>query len=482
MVGVVSYGAYIPLHRISRDEFFKAWGGFAIPGEKAVANFDEDSITMAVEAAIDCLREVDQGIDALLFASTTSPFKEKLGATLISAALDLPSNLRTADFSGTLRAGSTALSFALDAIKAGSAKKVLLAVADTRLGAPAGDFEQTLGDGAAALLLGKEDVIAEIKDSYSISDEFSGVWRADGDTFLRSWEDRMVLDEGYSKILPQAISGLMKKGNLKAKDFAKAVFDAPTDVRRHMRVAAQLGFEPSQVQDPMFMTVGNTGAALATMMLVAALEEAKPGDRILFASYGNGADAFVLEVTKAIEKLGERRGIRRHLDSKRMVKNYEAYLRWRGLLTLEAARRPEQAPTSIAELRRHRKEILALYGARCTSCGTPQYNNPGFLGHRPARICVVCQAKDQFEPYRFADKKATVFTFTQDNLAAYADPPATVAVIDFEGGGRAEFEVTDRDPAQVAVGMPVEMTFRKLYHDPARGIHNYYWKTRPIRC
>ena len=483
MVGVISYGAYIPLRRISREEFFKAWGGFSIPGEKAVANFDEDSITMAVEAGIDSMRGMDQGeIDALFFASTTFPYKEKLSSAIISAVLDLPPNVRTADFAGSLRVGTTALASALDAIKAGSANRVLLAVADTRLGAPAGDFEQTLGDGAAALLLGQGDVIAEVKDSYSISDEFSGVWRADGDTFVRSWEDRMVLDVGYSRILPQAISGLMEKCSLTAKDFAKAVFDAPTDVRRHMRVATQLGFEPSQVQDPMFMTLGNTGAALATMMLVAALEEAKPGDRILFASYGNGADAFVLEVTQAIEKLGERRGIRKHLESKRMLNNYQTYLRWRGLLTLEAARRPEQAPTSIAELWRHRREILALYGARCTSCGTPQYNNPGFLAQKPARICVVCQAKDQFEPYRFADKKAVVFTFTQDNLTAYADPPATVAVIDFEGGGRAEFEVTDRDPAKVEVGMPVEMTFRKLYHDRARGIHNYYWKTRPIRC
>ncbi|RLC72035.1 MAG: hydroxymethylglutaryl-CoA synthase [Chloroflexi bacterium] len=483
MVGIVSYGAYIPLHRISREEFFNAWGGFAIPGEKAVANFDEDSITMAVEAALDSLRGLDQGrIDALFFASTTSPYKEKLGSAIIATVLDLPPEVRTADFAGSLRVGTTALAFALDAIKAGSVNSVLLAVADTRLGAPAGDFEQTLGDGAAALLLGKEEVIAEIKDSYSIYDEFSGVWRADGDTFLRSWEDRMVLDEGYSRILPQAISGLMEKCNLKAKDFAKAVYDAPTDVRRHARVAAQLGFEPSQVQDPLFMTVGNTGAALATMMLVAALEEAKPGDRILFASYGNGADAFVLEVTPAIEKLGQRRGIRKHLESKRMIKNYQTYLRWRGLLTLEAARRPEQAPTSIAELWRHRREILALYGARCTHCGTPQYNNPGGLGHKPARICVVCQARDRFEPYRFADKRAEVFTFTQDNLTAHADPPATVAVVDFEGGGRAEFEMTDRDPAQVEVGMPVEMTFRKLYHDRARGIHNYYWKIRPVRC
>jgi len=84
------------------------------------------------------------------------------------------------------------------------------------------------------------------------------------------------------------------------------------------------------------------------------------------------------------------------------------------------------------------------------------------------------------EPYCFADKKATVFTFSQDNLTASVDPPATVTVVDFDGGGRGVFDMTDRDVSQLKVGMRVETTFRKLYSD--RGIHNYYWKTRPIRC
>jgi hydroxymethylglutaryl-CoA synthase len=475
MAGVVSYGAYVPYHRMSRQEFQRAWGGFAMPGERAVANFDEDSITMAVEAAIDCLAGISPAkIDAVFLASTTLPYKEKLGAAIAAAALDLPADVRTADFAGSLRVGTTALASALDAVNAGSARRVLVLVADTRMGAPAGQFEQALGDGAAALLVGNDGVIAEVKNSHHTSDEFSGVWRADGDTFVRSWEERMVLDEGYSKVLPGAVSALMKKSGLKPGDFTRAVFDPPLDVRRHAKAAKALGFDPSQVQDPMFMTTGNTGAAMALMMLVAALEDAGAGDRLLLASYGNGVDAFVLETTDAITKLGQRRGIRRHLESRRTVRNYETYLRWRDLLTIEPARRPERPPMSIAELRRERRQMLPLYGQRCTSCGTPQYEV------RPGRVCVVCQAKDHFEPYRFADKKARVFTFTQDRLQMSNDPPNTAVVIDFEGGGRGMFDLTDRDPDAVEVGMPVEMTFRKLYFN--RGIHNYYWKARPVRC
>ncbi|MFC2000089.1 OB-fold domain-containing protein [Chloroflexota bacterium] len=484
MAGIVSFGAYIPVHRISRAEFNRAWAGFAIPGETAVAGYDEDSITMAVEAAIDCLKGIDRdSIDGLFFATTTSPYKERLGSSIIAAVLDLRPGIRTMDVTGTLRAGTIAIAAALDAVNAGSVGNILVAVADCRLGAPAGDLEQLLGSGAAAVLIGKDSVVAEVEGHSFLSDEFSGVWRADGDVFVRSWEDRMVLDKGYSSLLPEAVADLMQKHGLGPDDFDKVVYDAPTSVARHTGVARALKFDTGKVQDPMVFSVGNTGAAMATMMLVAALEEAKTGDRMLFASYGNGADAFLLRVTTTLPGLESRRGIKRHIESKLMLTNYETYLRWKGIIPIAAARRPEQVATSISALRRNREEILPLHGVRCLNCGLPQYINPSALfssGVTPVRICVGCQVRDQFEPYRFSDKGATVFTYTQDDLAASVDPPATVTVIDFDGGGRGVFDMTDRDPSQLRVGMRVEMTFRKLFSD--RGVHNYYWKTRPVRC
>jgi len=482
MVGITSYGAYIPWHRIDRQNFVKAWGGFAIPGERAVASYDEDSLTMSVEAAIDCLRDTDpHTVDGLFFATTTSPYKEKQCSALIAMPLDLRQDIRTADITTSLRSGTTAVALALDTIKAGTASSILVTVADSRMAAPGGMTEQGMGDGAAALLLGTDNVIAEIKDSYSISDEFAGMWRSESDTFVRSWEDRMVLDEGYSKILPQAISGLLNKCGLSPKDFAKAVFDPSSDVRRHGRAAAALGFDPSQLQDPLslFMNVGITGCAMAPMMLVSALEEAKPGDKILFAGYGNGADAFLLEVTDAVEKLGERRGMRKHLESKRMLDNYNDYLRWRDLVPLEMARRPEKQHIRLSAIWRERRVLLGLWGVKCKRCGTPQYDN-GAMSTSPIRVCAECQAQDDFENYNFAGRKAKIFSFTHDELAQVADPPASVVLIDFEGGGRAFFDLTDRDPDKIEVGTEVEMTFRKMQFD--RGITNYFWKARPIRC
>ena len=481
MVGITSYGAYIPWHRMNREDCVKAWGGFAMPGERAVTYYDEDSVTMAVEAAMDCLRGLDPyKVDGLYFATTTSPYKEKQCSALIAMPLDLRRDIRTADVTTSLRSGTTALALALDTIKAGTANSILVTAADSRMGAPAGMLEQQMGDGAAALLLGQENVIAEIQDSYCISDELAGTWRSYNDTFVRSWEDRMVLDEGYSKVLPEAMSGLMRKCGLSPKDFTKVVFDPPGDPRRHGRVVAALGFEASQVQDPfnLFLNVGVTGCAMAPMMLVSALEEAKPGDKILFAGSGNGADAFILQVTDAIQKLGECRGIKKNLESKQVMANYNDYLRWREIVPLEAARRPEKQHIRLSAVWRERRQLLGLWGIKCRRCGTPQYDN-GAATTGPIRVCAVCQAQDDFDDYNFARRKAMVFSYTQDNLAPAIDPPASVVLVDFEGGGRAFFDLTDRDPAKVEIAMPVEMTFRKLQFD--RGLSNYFWKARPIR-
>ena len=481
MVGIASYGAHIPWHRMERGLLANAWGGFAIPGEKAVANFDEDSLTMAVEAARDCLTGLDSHrVDGLFFASTTSPYKEKQCSATIAMPLNLRRDICTADITTSLRSGTTAMALALHSIRGGAANSLLVTAADCRLGAPAGMLEQSLGDGAASVLLSNKDVIAEISASYSISDDLTGTWRSYGDTFVRSWEDRMVLDEGYSKVLPEAIAGLMKKCGLKPKDFTKIVFDPPTDLRRHGKVAAELGFVTSQVQDPtgLFMNVGITGSAMAMMMLVSALEEAKLGDRILFAGYGNGVDAFVLEVTDGIKKLGKRRGIKGNLDTKRVLNNYQTYLRWRDIVPTEEARRPDKLHLSVSAIWRERKVLLGLWGVKCRKCGTAQYDF-GSGSTRPVRVCAACQAQDDFEDYNFLGKKATIFSYTQDNLAVAVDQPATVVLVDFEGGGRSFFDLTDRDPAEVKVGMEVDLTFRKVHFD--RGLSNYFWKARPVR-
>jgi 3-hydroxy-3-methylglutaryl CoA synthase len=474
VVGIISYGAYIPIYRLSRELLANTWGIAAGRGEKAIANCDEDSITMAVEAAIDCMNGIDRdSIDGLYFASTTPPYREKQSASIVAAAADLRRDVFTVDFTDSLRAGTSAIRAAMDAIAAGSAKKVLVVASDCRIPPPSSAFEPLFGDGTAAFLLGDADVAVSIEDGYAISSDFLDIWRRErGDTYIRIWEDRFVVEQGYTAHTKEVVSGLMKKCNLSPKDVTKAVLYAP-DARSHTAMIRALGFDAkTQVQDPMFATVGNTGAAFALMQLVAALEEAKPGDRILLASYGDGADAFLLRVTGNIEKVGDRRGIKRHLASKMMIPNYGTYLRFRNLMEWEQTPVPPQE-SSLNIIWRDEAALTRGHGHRCKVCGHVQFP--------PQRVCMWCQAKDQLEEVRISDKKGELFTFSLDERAVFAlDLPNVLSIVNLEGGGRFYGQMTDRDPAKIEVGMPMELTFREMHQ--GSGFHNYFWKCRPVRA
>jgi len=458
MAGITAYGAYIPRYRLGQET-----AGWGLPTEKPVGNFDEDSLTMAVAAGIDCINGSDRdAIDGLFFATTTSPYIEKQGASIVASAIDLGRNILTNDITSSLRAGTLAMRSALDAITAGSAKQVMVTVADCRMGDPGTEVEQVTGDGAGALLFGDDGVIANVVGSNTVSDEMFDYWRAEGDTAVRTWEDRWVVESGYFRILPEVVSGLMQKLSLSPKDVTKICYFGPNP-RRHGEMARRLGFDPAQVQDALFGKMGNTGAAFPIMLLIAALEEAKPGDKILVASYGDGADAYLLEVTNEITKLSPRQGLKGHLESKRIRKSVG--------LRGAAMRAGGGGPPSISARFRAREEIDRLHGAKCQSCGLIQYP--------PQRVCSKCHTKDSWETVRLADKKGKIFTFSLDYLAAGVDPPLAITIIDFEGGGRGLFMMTDREIEDVQCEAPVEMSFRKL--GSSGGVHNYFWKAIPRR-
>jgi 3-hydroxy-3-methylglutaryl CoA synthase len=480
MAGITSYGAYIPFYRLNRTTIYLSLGWLnpasLLPGEKAVANYDEDSLTMAVASAMDCLTGTDrEKIDGLFFATTTTPYKERQNAGIIATALDLCPSIRTCDFTTSIKAGTGALISAYDAVTSGSAKNVLVCASDCRVGKPGGFQEEIYGDGAAAFLLGNSGVIASIEGTYSVSYDFVDSWRADKDRYNRAWEDRWIRDEGYGKFISEAISGLLEKYNLTPKDFAKVAYPC-LYIRAHADIGKRLGFEPGQIQDHLFTSTGHTGTAYPLMMLVAALEDAKPGDKILVASYGNGSDALFLEVTKEIEKARDRRGMRKHLAAKKDLGSYEKYVTFREILDIDTGGRGEEiAGTQLSTLWRDRKMVLALCGSKCRRCGTPQYPSQQVCGN------PKCGAINEMDSYRFSDKRGTLFTYTGDILAFSPSPPAIYGMVDFEGGGRWMFDLNDCELDALQVGMPVEMSFRRKYHDVARGIHGYYWKAIPIR-
>jgi len=480
MVGIVSYGAYIPRYRIDRKVIYKAIGWMNpatyMPGEKAVCNFDEDSVTMAVAAGIDCLGDIDRStIDAAYVASTTFPYLERQNAQIIASAFNLRSDIRTADFTDTLKAGTTAVLSAVDAVKAGGVNNVVVCASDCRTGKAGSAQEEIFGDGAASVLIGDNGVIAKCLGSYSVSYDLIDHWRTNEDTYDRQWEDRFIRDVGYKNFITEAITGVVNKCGVDIKDIAKVAYPCLYG-GDYKSIAKKLGLDPSQLQAPLLSTVGYTGTGDSIMLLVAALEDAKPGDKILVASFGTGSDALLFEVTDEIVKIqGKKRGIKKHLEVKKELDSYEKMISFRGMLPMEVGIRGEKMPFSaLSELWRCRDQMLGLCGTKCKKCGTPQF---------PSQVVCVnpeCGASGEMESYRFSDKKGTLITYTGDNLAFCPNPPAMYGVVNFEGGGRFWFDMTDADLDSTSVGMAVEMSFRKKYVDKAFGVHFYYWKAVPV--
>jgi len=474
MAGIKSYGAYIPYYRMPRSVISAAWGRGGGRGELAIAGYDEDSVSMSVSAAIDCLKGTDpHTVDAVYLATTTPPYLERLNSNIVSNALDFRRDVRNADFGNSLRAGVSALMAAIDAVNGGSLNSVLVTASDLRMGTPGGEHENALGDGAAAFLVSNDAVAVEIEGSLTYSDDLADYWRMDGDEFIRSWEDRFGRDAGYSQIPREVVKKLLEKLNLTTQDISKACV-AGANSRAQTGLARSMGFAPEQIQESQLDDVGNTGVAHPLMVLIAALEDAKPGERFLMVSWGTGCDAVVLKATDQIEKIKDRRAIKRHLVIKGTLDNYGKYMRWRDVVPTQVRSR---GGISMSAEWRERKLGLALYGVKCLKCGTIQLYMRG--SSMRAHICVECQAKDSFEPYRFADKTGKVVTFSHDYLGGGINPPMTRAVIDFEGGGRGLFDLVDRDPEECKVGMDVEMTFRMTR--TADNAKSYFWKIKPVR-
>jgi len=480
MIGIVSYGGYIPRLRLNRMSIYQTMGWFApaivmvAQGERSFCNWDEDTVTMAVAAARDALIGQDKSaVDAFYLCSTTLPFQDRSNAGLVKTALNMRDNMMSQDFTASLKSGTTGLVTALSMIGQGDVKQALVVASDKRETKPAYFYEMWFGDGAASLLVGDNDVIAEFKGSYSVSHDFVDHYRGAHNTYDYKWEERWVRDEGYSKIIPEAVNGLFDKLSITMDDVDRFVFPCFFKAE-HRKIATKLGAGPEKVMDNLHEVCGETGAAHPLVMFVKALEESSPGDRILLASFGQGCDALYFEVTEKILDLAKRSGINGSLENKQTTDNYTKFLKFRDLIDPEMGIRAESpTQTAMTVLWRKRKMLLGMVGGKCTKCGTPQFPKMD--------ICVNpdCQASYTQEDYEFADVPAAVKTFTGDLLAVSVNPPAVYGMVQFEGGGRYIADFTDCEMNEVKVGQPVKLSFRKRYTDKDRGFSGYFWKAVP---
>jgi 3-hydroxy-3-methylglutaryl CoA synthase len=463
MIGIESYGFYVPRWRLSRSAIAAAWGGRQPSGECAVANYDEDALTLAAEAALACAEGAPPA-DGLLFATTSSPYAEKQVASYLATACDLPRAIWTADFGGSVRAGLSAVLAAGHAVAAGKREAVLVAAADVRLAEPEGELEGWFGDAAAAVCIGRQGRLAEVVDEASVAEEFTHFWRTDDSRFVQVFSGRFSDTYGYARDLGEAVQAVLRRQGVESQGIARLALAAPS-ARAAADLAKQLGFDPKrQLVTPPHAAVGSSGVADPLLALIAALESAAAGDLILVGAYGEGADVLLLRATGT--RLDERRSLAEHLEAKLLLPSYEKYLKYRRLLPVDAA---GEAITNVLE-HKELKQDVRLYGSRCEACGTVQYP--------VARVCIKCHAREQLAEHKLS-RRGSVFTFTVDHLIANLEHPLPMVVVDLEGGGRVYVQGTDATEDEVQVGQPVVLTFRRL-HDGG-GNHNYYWKARPPR-
>jgi 3-hydroxy-3-methylglutaryl CoA synthase len=466
MVGITAYSFYVPRYRLGRERIADAWGGSQPPGEISVANYDEDALTMATEAALACVDRSGGDVDGLYFASTSAPYGEKQVASLIATACDLPRRSQTADFSGSARAGVSALLAAANAVRAGALRRVAVAAADARLAAPESELEGLLGDAAAAITVGGDGVLAEIVHCASVSEEFTHFWRTDGERFLQSYSGKFSNTYGYANDIGEVIGVLLKAANLEPRAIAKLAVHSP-DIRAATDLSKSLGFDAkTQLVTPPIASIGSAGTADPLLALGAALDDASPGEWIVVAGYGEGADAILLRTTGELPRHRAARSWKSCLDAKIQLPSYAKYLKLRRIVDIDAA---GEAINNVLEYKELKQDVR-LYGSRCQACGMVQYPI--------ARVCIQCKARDRLSDHKLG-KTGKIFTFTVDHLIANVEHPLPMAVIDIDDGGRLYLQVTDFEEDEVDIGRPVQLTFRRLHE--GGGNHNYFWKARPGR-
>lgn len=410
---------------------------------------------MGVEAA---RRALWDGVvpQAVHFATTAPAYVDKTNATAIHAALALPSTLFASDHGGAIRSGVAAL-------LAAAGDGGLAVLSDIRFGRPGSADEAMGGDAAAAFVFGTEDVVAEVLARTSATAEFLYRWRAPGQTASQMWEERFGLQQ-YGPLIAQAAKSALEEAGLESVDHVIVV--SP-----HLKAAAAGAKKlPGDAADDLTTVLGFSGAAHLGVVLADVLDSAEAGQTILAVSAADGADAIVLRTTEALARRRPAHGGVRSQLERGLPVDYPTFLTWRGTLEREPPRRPEPDwPSAPASSRAHGWKF-AFQASKCTACGHTHLP--------PQRVCVSCHAVDQMTAESLAEQKATVTTYTIDHLAYSLSPPVIEAILEFEGGGRHGCELTETAAEEIEVGRQMEMTFRRMY--TANGIHNYFWKARPV--
>ncbi len=468
MRGILGYGAYVPYNRLRKEAITAALGSGGGRGTRAVASYDEDATSMSVEAARALMRSSEAPEPAAIyFSSVTPPYLDKTNANAIHAALNMPSAVLATDMVGSTRSTTGALLAALN-----DSRPILMTSSDVRTGRPGSGDEANTGDAAVALMLGSEidaPVIAEWLGGASATGEFLDRWRQPGWPYSRVWEERFG-EAAYLPLVAEAATAAFKDVEISAES-VDAVVVAGLHARAARGAAGAAGVGDKPMASNLGDTVGNSGSSQSLLALCHLLDTAEPGKLIMVISLADGCDVNFFRTTDAIAEYSPASPIAQQIEDGNDDLDYQKFLTWRGYLDREPPRRPDPVPPAAPPSARNVQWKFGFMASRDRSSG--------MVHLPPQRVSLKGGAVDEMDMIPMADVEATVATYTIDHLNFSPSPPTIVVVIDFDGGGRFNCELTDAHPDEAKIGLRVRMTFRRML--TADGVHNYFWKATPIR-
>ena len=481
MGGLVGYAAYIPHYRLERSRIAGVLGSGGGRGTRSVAAYDEDTTSMAVAAGRAALANLTgaggppgrEVVRQLFFATTVPAYADKTNATAAHAVLRLPAEALAVDMAGAVRSGVGALVTAVQ-----SPVPTMALLADIRTGLPGSADERDGGDGAAAFIFGGDaagdagaslPVLAEVIGQGSATAEFLDRWRTPGAAASRVWEERFG-EQVYGPLAEAALADALKEAGLTAGQVDHLIV-AGLPARAVSRTVRAAGVPAEAVVDNRVASIGNAGTAQPGILLADVLDRAGPDETVLLMVLADGVTTLALRTTEALANHRQSQPVAAQIAAGSSALEYATFLSWRGFLDREPPRRPDPDPVAAPPAQRRAAWKFGLVAARCTRCGTRSLP--------PDRVCQQCHAVDEMAPEPLADVPATVTTYTVDRLAYTPSPPMLIAVLDFDGGGRMRCQLTETGKDEARIGLRVEMTFRRMV--TAAGVHNYFWKARPIR-
>jgi 3-hydroxy-3-methylglutaryl CoA synthase len=473
--GIAAIGGYLPQLRLDRKVAAKelAWSGLPMPrsGFRCVSDWDEDPVTMAVEAArglvlglVSGLVAEPEPLQALRFASTSAYFTDRAQAGLLVDALALSPATRTSDLAGSRRAGTSAL---LDALLGHSSEVV---VAAEKRQTQAGSTAQfAYGDGAAAVLVA-DDAAAHLIGHACITRDLVDRYASREHPTPYAYEERFVRDIAVPEMLVPAIRDACAAAGITPSQIAQAACVEPVGncwkgVAKALQMAAPNHCEVLSNQ------AGDLGAAHPLFAFGLALAAAKPGDYVLLVGFGSGVDALVFQVTGAVDGAAEMLALLAEGES---LRNFTRFLNLTGAIDLDWGMRAEfEQKAQATVLDRVGRDTIGFIGGR-DSMGNVQFPKS------PYPVNPAIHGMEQLEDVRLADEQATIISVTADRLNFSPDPPFDFGLVQFANGARVLMEMANRPADGFKVGDRVRMRLRIKSHNARLGFRTYFWKAAPI--